>query len=126
MQIAPIDAIVYSHGNLKLAAERANVTEAELLSSLTRDLTAFQVQMRAAILMQIFNTWHLVQEAFIASLEDLEPKDLARAYTNMSASLASLSEPAAQASQMPLMDQIMSMLPEEQREAFKALVAKPA
>jgi len=124
--VQPLQALVSSNGNLKLAAERAQKSEAELLAVLYDNFAEFQLQMRAAIMLQMFGTWYLVQEALKASLDELEPRDLARTYTNMSEALATLSEPPAKNTQVNLLDSIILALPEEQREAFKALIAKPA
>ena len=110
----------------RLAAERAQKSEAELLAVLYDNFAEFQLQMRAAIMLQMFGTWYLVQEALKASLDELEPRDLARTYTNMSEALATLSKPPAKNTQVNLLDSIILALPEEQREAFKALIAKPA
>ena len=76
------------------------------------------------MLVQMFGTFSLVQEAFKASLEDLEPKDIAKAYASLSSALALLTEPAKTEQTVNLFDSILMALPEEQREAFKLLTAK--
>ena len=120
-----LQALVYSNGNLKLAAERSGLPEATLLQTLYDNFAEFQLQMRAAILLQMFGTWSLVQDALKADLEELDPKDVAKTYTQLSASLASLSEPQAVNNNLNLFESVLMALPEEAREAFRALTAKP-
>ena len=119
----PLQALVSSNGNLKLAAERARLSEAELLAILYDNYAEFQMQMRANILLQMFGTWGLVQDALIASLDELDPKDLAKTYTSMSTALAQLSELPVQ-TQPNLLESVLLALPEDAREAFKILTAK--
>ena len=119
-----LQAVLLSNGNLKLAAERAGIPPNELLSQLTEHFAELQLQVRTTLLVQTFGTLMLVQEVFKASLEDIEPKDIARAYIGLAASVAALSEPAKNEQNINLFDSIVMALPEEQREAFKALTAK--
>jgi len=121
--VQPLQALVSSNGNLKLAAERARLSEAELLAILYDNYAEFQMQMRANILLQMFGTWGLVQDALIASLDELDPKDLAKTYTSMSTALAQLSELPVQ-TQPNLLESVLLALPEDAREAFKILTAK--
>lgn len=120
----PVQALLQADGNSKLAAERLNVPEAVLLQELSTNLAEFQIQVRTALLTQLFGTWLLVQGALKIALPDLEPKEIAKTFNNLSATLVALTEPVESGVRGDLFNSILSMLPPEQQEAFRALTAK--
>ncbi len=121
----PLTAILACNGNLALAAERLNVSQATLLQQLAIDPTTQSVlplQLKTIAILYIFELITQVKIAFESSIPDLTPYEAAKTLTSMLTLLNSMSTSATPGT-FNIQDALLKMLPPEAREAMFVLSA---
>lgn len=83
--------VVASGGNLPLAAERAGVDRKELVALITGgDTSVLSENLRAMLMLNLFDTIMQTNIAFIASLPNMSPGDTGKALAGFLATFAQL------------------------------------
>lgn len=93
--------ITAAEGNLALAAEKAGMSQQDLIAAIVGDNegSTLTEQLRALLIVNAFDTLMMTSIAFKASLDDLDPEDLAKAYSSQMSTLnAMLKTPAVELS----------------------------
>jgi hypothetical protein len=119
-------ALVTANGNTNLATERLqrnfpSLTSEKLLILLSSsDLSRLNMQIKATLAIRSFTLLNKLQDCLEASIPDMEPKDMAKAYTSLLNALPALL-PSQQPPQKPITpEDILNSLPAEVREAYEA------
>lgn len=114
-------AIVTANGNTKLAAERLHISPQDLIMLLSSsDLSRLNLQIKATLAIRSFTLLNKLQDALELSIPDMEPKDMARAFTSLLSTLPNLL-PSQQPAAKPItVEDIIANLPPEVKEAWEA------
>lgn len=119
-------ALVLADGNINLTAERLHITPSTLISLLSEtDLARLNMQIKAVVAIRSFSLLNRLQIALETALHDLEPKELAKAYTALLNTLPNLLPSNQQQVRQPSIKDILSTLPPEVQEAMVNLMAPP-
>ena len=129
VQIAPklnsqmiLDTLILSEGNIALTAERLNCNPRQLIEVLINETSCAQIlnqQLRVIVLLKLYDSFMKTQIAFLASLPDMSPKDIAKTYIQIAEQISNLAI-VTQTQDTP--EAIFKMLPENVREALVNLM----
>lgn len=86
-----IAMVVASDARLGLAAERLQMKKEDVLRAIVDDTQTLSEQLRVKLLLQLFDTLMQTQIAFQASIADMSPDGVARAYASQMQAFAQLS-----------------------------------
>ena len=114
-------ALVTANGNTNLAAERLHIAPSQLILLLSSsDLSRLNMQIKASLAIRTFTLVNKLQDALEASIQDMEPKDMARAFTSLLNAIPALL-PSNQPAAKPITpEDILNALPQSIREAVEA------
>lgn len=127
-----IAEIVAANARLPLAAERLSkelgqrISTADLMRAVVDDQAGMTEQLRAQLVLQLFNTLMETQVAFQASIADLSPDAVARAYAAQVTAFAAITaKPLEQATEQPVSfidarERLLNKLDEHQRRRDEA------
>lgn len=117
-------ALVTANGNTNLAAERLHIEPSQLILLLSSsDLSRLNLQIKASLAIRTFTLVNKLQDALEASIQDMEPKDMARAFTSLLNAIPALL-PSNQPAAKPITpEDILNALPQHIREAVEAELA---
>jgi hypothetical protein len=89
--------IVAAKGNLPLAAERLGMDQNEVVAAIIGDDQSVSLteQLRALLTIGVFDSAMAAQLAFRSSIDELTPKELSQAYTQLVAQFAALTKVAS-------------------------------
>lgn len=85
-----ITALLEVQGRMNLAAERLGITKEELITGLCSDSLSTFDQLRMNVVVNMYGAMLKTQAVFLSNLADLRAPDLARAYTAMLQSFATI------------------------------------
>jgi hypothetical protein len=115
--------LVLADGNINLTAERLKITPPQLISLLSEtDLARLNMQIKAVVAIRSFSLLNKLQIALETALADLEPKEMAKAYTALLSTLPNLLPSNQQQVRPPTIKDILSALPPEVQEAMTDLI----
>ncbi len=86
-----IAMVVAADARLGLAAERLGMSKDEVLRAVVDDTQSLSDQLKVKLLLQLFETLMMTQIAFQATIADMSPDGIARAYASQMQAFAQLS-----------------------------------
>jgi hypothetical protein len=131
--VSAVSFLISRQGDAKLAAIDATrelgheVTAAQLLTVISGDpqaATLLGQQARVLVMLRMLEAFKLLDMAFKAAIPALQPRDAARAYTDLASSLAQVAPPQAAAPIDPF-TAVLNKLPPEIRDAVEYFAQQP-
>jgi hypothetical protein len=128
-----VSFLISRQGDAKLAAIDATrelgheVTAAQLLTVISGDpqaATLLGQQARVLVMLRMLEAFKLLDMAFKAAIPALQPRDAARAYTDLASSLAQVAPPQTAAPIDPF-TAVLNKLPPEIRDAVEYFAQQP-
>jgi len=113
--------LVQARGNINLAAERAGVNPAILVSALAEDIAIVDTLSNQLRVLAIIRTYELLEYTTAVALQalpDLSPYESVKAFTGLAAALSRLTPPPLT---INLQETLFKMLPPSVREAVLEL-----
>lgn len=116
-------ALVLADGNIKLTAERLRIQPQQLIELISQtDLARLNLQIKAVVAIRSFSLLNKLQLALETSLDQLSPKEMAKAYTALLSTLPNLLPSTVQPQREPSPQDILNALPPELREKMVTLI----
>lgn len=119
-----IDALVAHAGNTAAAAESLGVQTHTLVASIAQDPQAEEIlnrQLRMLATLHTFDTFRAAKLLVDGAMVDMEPRDLARFFADMSRQIAESTDTKTSTTNINIAEHVVRSLSPEAREALLAL-----
>lgn len=123
-QFDVLDKLIESDFNLHLTAEKLDVKPSKVLSQLSPDTeTTIINHMKVRMVLEAYTLWKGSLPFFLAAISEAEPKDVMRAFGQLTETMSSITKVTNQAPQGAQIGQVvLNMLPPEVRDRVLELL----